>query len=48
MTTLVIGLANYLTVEQAEDMKKVALAQLPEGTKVLIVTNCSSLAVVEG
>lgn len=48
MTTLVIGLANYLTVEQAERMKEQALAQLPEGTKVLIVTNCTSLAVVGG
>ena len=48
MTTLVIGLSNGLTVEQAERAKEQALAQLPEGTKVLIVANCTSLAVVEG
>jgi len=47
MSTLVIGLSNTVTREQAADMKRIALSQLPEGTKVLIVADCSGLAVVE-
>lgn len=47
MSTLVIGLGNTVTREQAAEMKKIALAQLPEGTKVLIVADCTGLAVVE-
>ena len=47
MSTLVIGLSNSVTPQQAEEMKKVALSQLPEGTRVLLVSSCSGLAVLE-
>ena len=45
--TLVIGLSVPMTPRQAAEAKQVALAQLPEGTKVLIVANCAALQLVE-
>lgn len=48
MATLVIGVGSTYTTDQLLEMKKVAQSMLPEGTQVLIIGNCTALAVVEG